>query len=387
MLSRDLRRSHLPYDLLYETVALLDFETLKSFSLVSRDCRLASSSRLWKAFTICIDYRFTRGNYKLGSEFLQLITRFIIVKPRAGHIQDLRIRLHSPIGPPKGGELMVMQGIDYLFEGIRRLTNLRSLEFHILVHQRDFAHALRGMTFSPHLERFATNLHSAQVRSFDELFLTMQSIKSIRWMTNSTVFQSEMPISPLRNPLPNLTELIVCSVSYTALMCGSPVTHLTIHDLKAEDPPGILKHIQLSTRDLTHLEVHVDLNVRSPTISLCPDLIQHIPSLRYLRMSHRCWTETHSEEGFESLRILGDLPFLREFVWTGGSSYWHDQLLDMMERGRFSSLQRAIFGPSRPTGDKTKYLIRENGKAVLTEVLKGVYLTTRPRHSEVSSTL
>src|SRR5260370_25292462 len=316
-------RARLPYDLLYQIIELVDFETVKSYSLVSRDCRDASSPRLWKSFTISVDYQFTKGNYRLGSQFLTCMTRFILTTPRWENIQDLRVRLHTPIGLLKGGELMVIQGIDYLLEGIRRLRNLRSLELHVLVHQYDLVYALRGMTFSTKLERFATNLHSLHIQGFDELFGTMRSIKSIRWMANRLISQSDTVIAPLRDPLPNLTELIVWSWPYTALMCGSPVTHLTVHDIKAGDSQEILRHVRRSTCDLTHLQEGIEENYpRSPSMVLCSSLVEHIPSLRYLKISLRSSTDDYREEGFESLRILGSLPLLEEFIWLDGSNFW-----------------------------------------------------------------
>ncbi len=376
--SHDPSRPQLPYDLLYQIVELVDFETVKSYSLVNRDCRDASSSRLWRSFTINVGYQFTKGNYKLGSEFLRCMTKFILTTPRRENIQDLRVRLHAPIGLLEGEDLMIIQGIEYLLEGIHRLRNLHSLELHALVHQHDFAYALRGMTFSTQLERFATNLHSLHIQSFDELFSTMRSIKSIQWMANSLISKPDRLIAPLKNPLPNLTKLVTWSPPYTALMCGSPVTHLTVHDIRAGEPQEMLRHIRQSTRDLTHLEVGIDANYPpSPTMALCSSLVEHIPSLRYLKISLRSFsTYDYREEGFESIRILGSrLPLLEEFVWLGGRESWQGQLFEMMEWESFSALRRAMLSWETHYGQhKTKYFIKESGKAMLTEVLRHEYV-------------
>ncbi len=197
-------------------------------------------------------------------------------------------------------------GIHRLLEGIPRLRNLRSLELNLPLHQNIVVHALRGMTFPTQLERFVTNQHSTDIRSFDELFSIMRSIKSIQWMYNGLTNEPERPIAPLKDPLPNLTELIVCLWPFTALMCGSPVTHLTIQHSVPGDPQEILRHVRRSTRDLTHLEVGFHPgSIPSPTVLLCSNLVQHIPSLRYLKISIRSPTiYNYRKEGFKSLRIL-----------------------------------------------------------------------------------
>jgi len=190
----------------------------------------------------------------------------------------------------------------------------------------------------------------------------------------------------LRDPLPNLTELTVCS-AYTALMCGSPVTHLRIHNFEAGDKPEILRHVQRSTRHLTHLEVHTDADFpRPPTMKLCASLVEHIPGLRYLKISHLSPEYNYREDEYESLRILGDLPLLEEFVWVGGIDFWQGQLFETMQWGGFTNLRCATFSwATRYRENKTKYFIKENGKAMMTEVSRDRY-GIQVRESGLTST-
>jgi len=177
----------------------------------------------------------------------------------------------------------------------------------------------------------------------------------------------------LRYPNP-----IVWSWPYTALMCGNPVTHLTVHHIKAGDVQGILRDIRRSTRDLTHLELGINEQYApSPTSAICAGLVRHIPSLRYLKISLRPLRTHHiSEEPAHSISVLKDLPLLEEFVCLGGSP-WSGHTVSWMKLGNFSSLRRVILSRrARVFGhvwEDTKYFIKEPGDGELTEISRHEY--------------
>ena len=254
----------IPYDIWASVIACLDFYTLESFALVSRDFKHEVDKHIWRSCTLYVPARL---NEHWARMHLEEGCDILLRDGRAARVRDLRVDVQAFLGA-NGSEEM-RRTLNSLVEVLRRATRLRSLEIKSIHHRAQIARALSQPAYYDEdggsvgggpaeeypfcLERFATDLFCDE-HLYPFWASQSASITNVELLAvDSGLLRVAPSTSPPRYvpfPLPSLNTVNAAYAHHLSIVRESPVTSVVL-DGVWEGELGMVKDNLCSVKPAT----------------------------------------------------------------------------------------------------------------------------------------
>lgn len=215
---------NIPFDVWTSIIRCLDFQTLQTFTLLSRDFKHEAEKHLWASCTLhapaqpLYDAFWTRAHIEEGCSVL-------LRASRASRLRSLSLDIQSSLGIEGDPEFERVLGL--LTHVLLTARRLQSLTIKALHHRNRLATALsaHAQSFSFSLSKLRTDLFIAPPL-YPFIAAARPSLTSIELFSVSFAPAGQAPA--VLHPLTALTTVRVHQAVQTSVICGAPVRSLEL---------------------------------------------------------------------------------------------------------------------------------------------------------------